>query len=319
MTDITANATTVSLATPTVYPRRKRKLRGSTIAIYAFLVICALFFAVPLYVIIVTSFKTMLQITEGDIFSLPREWTFEPWYKAWNTLCTGAECNGIKSGFFNSLQILVPSIVLSLAISPVTGYALALWNVKWAGTFLFILFICAFVPFQIIMIPLIILSSGIKVYGTIWGIAIVHAVLSMPFLTLVLRNYYKGIPQEIMSAAMMDAGSFWRIFREIILPMSGNILIVVLILSGLGVWEQYFAEYLTIPQMRIAVLIHSIAAVAIICVWIIHVYAAFWVQGTLRAMTRGNVSGGWAWRHHRKWLRALAAYGKREDQPDKSA
>ena len=90
----------------------------------------------------------------------------------------------------------------------VTGYALALWNVNWANTFLFILFICAFVPFQIIMIPLIILSTGVlKVYGTIWGIAIVHAVLAMPFLTLIFRNYYKDIPQEIMSAAMMDSGS----------------------------------------------------------------------------------------------------------------
>ena len=96
MTDITANTSASSMARPTVYPRRKRKLRGSTVANYAFLVICALFFAIPLYVIIVTSFKTMPQITEGEIFSLPREWTFEPWYKAWNTLCTGAECNGIK-------------------------------------------------------------------------------------------------------------------------------------------------------------------------------------------------------------------------------
>ena len=237
MTDTLANA--AAIATPTVYARRKRKLRGSTVAIYAFLIMCALFFTVPLYVIIVTSFKTMLQITEGEIFSLPREWTLEPWYKAWNTLCTGAECNGIKSGFFNSLQILIPSIVISLTISSITGYALALWNVKWANTFLFILFMCAFVPFQIIMIPLIILSSGLKVYGTIWGIAVVHAVLSMPFLTLVFRNYYKGIPQEIMSAAMMDSGSFLRIFWEIILPMSGNILIVVLILQITSIWNDF--------------------------------------------------------------------------------
>lgn len=95
-----------------------------------------------------------------------------------------------------------------------------------------------------------------------------------------------------------------------------SILIVVLIVSGFGVWEEYFSDLMTIPQRRIAILVHSMAAVAIICVWIIHVYAAFWVQGTLSAMTRGKVSGGWAWRHHRKWLRALAAYGKRDDLND---
>lgn len=223
----------------TIYPRRKRKLRGSTVASYAFLVICALFFLVPLYVIIVTSLKGMPQIIEGEIFSLPREWTLEPWDKAWNTLCTGAECNGIKSGFFNSLQILVPAIVLSLAISSITGYALALWNVKWANTFLFILFMCAFVPFQIIMIPLIILVSRGGFYGTYLAVAVVHAILLLPLLTLIFRNFYKDIPQELMNAAMMDSGSFLRVFAEIILPMSGNIMVVVLILVITNVWNDY--------------------------------------------------------------------------------
>ena len=237
MTEMTLNP--ASIATLTVYPRRRRKLRGSTVAIYAFLIICALFFAVPLYVVIVTSFKTMLQITEGEIFSLPREWTLDPWYKAWNTLCTGAECNGIKSGFFNSLQILIPSIAISLTISSITGYALALWNVKWANGFLFVLFMCAFVPFQIIMIPLIILMSKSGFYGTYLAVAVVHAILSLPLLTLIFRNFYKDIPQELMSAAMMDSGSFLRVFVEIILPMSGNIMVVVLILVITSVWNDY--------------------------------------------------------------------------------
>jgi len=221
------------------FPRKKKRISGRSIAILAFLTICAAFFCVPLYVIIATSFKTMPQIRDGAIFSLPAPFTIEPWINAWDNACSGIRCDGLKVGFWNSVAILFPSLVLSMALSSVTGYALALWNVKWANTFLFILFICAFVPFQIIMIPLIILSSGLKVYGTIWGIAIVHAVLSMPFLTLVFRNYYKGIPQEIMSAAMMDSGSFWKIFREIVLPMSGNIFIVVLILQVTSIWNDF--------------------------------------------------------------------------------
>ena len=174
--------------------RRRGIDRRSGIAIIVFLTICAAFFCVPLYVIIVTSFKTMEQITLGEIFSLPTTWTLEPWSKAWNGLCTGLDCNGIRTGFFNSVKILFPSLFLSIGISSVTGYALALWNVRWAGPFLFILFICAFVPFQIIMIPLILLvSSGI--YGTVWAVAIVHAILSMPLLTLIFRNFYKDIPR----------------------------------------------------------------------------------------------------------------------------
>jgi formate dehydrogenase subunit gamma len=86
-----------------------------------------------------------------------------------------------------------------------------------------------------------------------------------------------------------------------------SILIIVLISSGLAIWDQYFAEYTTIEQKRIAVLIHAIAAIVIICVWIVHVYAAIWVRGTISAMTRGRVTGGWAWRHHRKWLKELVS------------
>jgi formate dehydrogenase subunit gamma len=84
-----------------------------------------------------------------------------------------------------------------------------------------------------------------------------------------------------------------------------SFLILILIASGFVIWDQYFAAYSTIDQKRIAVLVHAVAAVTIICVWIVHVYAAIWVRGTISAMTRGRVTGGWAWRHHRKWLREL--------------
>ena len=85
-----------------------------------------------------------------------------------------------------------------------------------------------------------------------------------------------------------------------------TLLILVLIVSGFGIWDQYFAAYTSVETKRVAVLIHAMAAVIIICVWIVHVYAAIWVRGTIPAMTRGIVTGGWAWRHHRKWLRELA-------------
>lgn len=221
------------------FTRKKKAISARTIAILAFLTLCALFFCVPLYVIIVTSFKSMDQIREGAIFSLPYVWSWDAWDHAWNRACSGIKCDGLKVGFWNSVMILFPSLVLSISLSMVTGYALALWNVRWAGPFLMLLFICAFVPFQIIMYPLIIMTSTLKVYGTLWGVAIVHAVLAMPILTLIFRNFYKDVPQEIISAAVMDSGSFWRIFIEIIVPMSGNILIVVLILQITSIWNDY--------------------------------------------------------------------------------
>jgi formate dehydrogenase subunit gamma len=91
-----------------------------------------------------------------------------------------------------------------------------------------------------------------------------------------------------------------------------SVLIIVLICSGLVIWNEYFAQYTSVEQKRAAVLIHSLAAIIIICVWIVHVYAAIWVRGTIRAMTKGSVTGGWAWRHHRKWLKELVT-GKHDD------
>src|SRR2546421_9681763 len=86
---------------------------------------------------------------------------------------------------------------------------------------------------------------------------------------------------------------------------SMSVLIILLITSGVVIWDQYFSQFTSVEQKRIAVLVHSVAAIVAICVWIVHVYAAIWVRGTIRAMTRGTVTGGWAWKHHRKWLREL--------------
>jgi len=90
-----------------------------------------------------------------------------------------------------------------------------------------------------------------------------------------------------------------------------TILIVVLFLSGLVMWESLFGASFSVEQKRVAAVVHASAAVLIIAVWIVHLYAAIWVKGTVRAMTRGTVTGGWAWRFHRKWLREEVAKGKK--------
>jgi formate dehydrogenase subunit gamma len=120
----------------------------------------------------------------------------------------------------------------------------------------------------------------------------------------VLANEEEGVPE----VSRFNAGQkfvFWLM----------ALLVPVQFASGMVIWEVYFAEYTTIEQQRIAVLIHSLAAVAAIIVWITHVYAAIWVRGSVRAMTQGYVTPGWAWRHHRKWLRSLVATGSSGPRP----
>lgn len=113
-----------------------------------------------------------------------------------------------------------------------------------------------------------------------------------------IRDVIAGHDENLPEVGKYNAGQkmvFW----------SMSLLILVLITSGIVIWDQYFGPYFTVTQKRIAVLVHAFAAVSAICVWIVHVYAAIWVRGTISAMTRGQVTGGWAWRHHRKWLRDL--------------
>ena len=113
-----------------------------------------------------------------------------------------------------------------------------------------------------------------------------------------LRDVLAGNDEKLPEVGKYNAGQkavFWGM----------SLLIIILITSGFVIWDQYFAQYTTVDQKRVAILIHALAAVVIICIWIVHVYAAIWVRGTIGAMTRGRVTGGWAWRHHRKWLREL--------------
>jgi formate dehydrogenase subunit gamma len=119
----------------------------------------------------------------------------------------------------------------------------------------------------------------------------------------VLRGHEENLP-EIGKYNAGQKGVFWGM----------TLLILVMITSGLVIWDQYFATYTTTEQKRVAVLVHAIAAVAAISIWIIHVYAAIWVRGTVQAMTQGVVTAGWAFRHHRKWLREEAKK-KGEIQP----
>jgi formate dehydrogenase subunit gamma len=119
--------------------------------------------------------------------------------------------------------------------------------------------------------------------------------------------------REESDEALTEVGKYNAGQKMVFWSMS--ILIIVLISSGVVIWDQYFSQYTSVEQKRIAVLVHSVAAIVAICVWIIHVYAAIWVRGTIRAMTRGTVTGGWAWKHHRKWLRELVTGRSGDHKP----
>ena len=220
-------------------PARRAVFTPARLGIYAFLVSAALFFVLPLYVMGITSIKPMDEIRMGNIFALPVSLTFEPWAKAWSSACTGLECRGISVGFMNSMKILLPSLVLSIFMGSLNGYALAFWRVKWANWAFSILMLGAFIPYQVMLYPLVRMFAMVNMFQSLPNIVLVHTFFGMPIMTLLFRNYYAGLPVELFKAARIDGGGFWRIYFQLMVPMSLPIFVVATILQVTGIWNDF--------------------------------------------------------------------------------
>ena len=219
--------------------QRPRRLTPGRIGLYAFLLTAAVFFLLPLWIMLITSLKPMEEIRLGNILALPAAPTLEAWSKAWSSACTGLDCNGISVGFWNSVRILVPSVVLSIALGAVNGYALSFWRVKGANVLFGVLLIGAFIPYQVFLYPLVRIFSQMGIYNSLACIVLVHVIFGLPTMTLLFRNYYAGIPIELFKAARIDGGGFWTIFLRVMLPMSVPMLVVATILQVTGIWNDF--------------------------------------------------------------------------------
>jgi glucose/mannose transport system permease protein len=238
---MTADALTVTLPRDAIDPRgaRPKRLTPARIGIYAFLVISAVFFLLPLWVMIVTSLKSTPEIREAMLFNWPREASFEYWIKAWDSACTGPTCEGLKPGFWNSVKITALSVPISIIIAMINGYALSFWRYKGSEFLFTVLLFGAFVPYQVVVYPLIIAMRNLGLFGTLPGIVIIHTIFGMPILTLLYRNFFVGLPNELFKAARVDGAGFWQIFFRIMLPMSVPITIVAVILQVTGIWNDF--------------------------------------------------------------------------------
>jgi glucose/mannose transport system permease protein len=218
---------------------KPKSLTFARVGIYAFLVLAALFFLMPLWVMVVTSLKTMPEIQLRHIFQWPQQITFEPWLKAWDTACTGRDCNGLKPGFLNSVKITVVGTVISIIIACLNGYALSFWRYKGANVLFGLLVFGAFVPYQVVIYPLIIGMRELGIFGTFPCIIIIHTIFGMPILTLLFRNFFAALPPELFKAARVDGAGFWQIFFQIMVPMAVPITIVAVILQVTGIWNDF--------------------------------------------------------------------------------
>ena len=249
MADATAGRLAPTAVREARGPRPRRALSRGNVFLYGTLILVSVYYLLPLYVMVVTSLKGMPEIRMGNIFSPPLEITYQPWVKAWAEACTGINCDGLSRGFWNSVQILIPSVIVSISVASISGYALSMWRFRGSEVFFTILIIGAFIPYQTMLYPLVIILREIGLMGSLWGLVLVHTVFGMPILTLLFRNYFASVPEDLFKAARVDGAGFWGIFFQIMLPMAVPIFVVAMILQVTGIWNDFlFGVIYTKPE-----------------------------------------------------------------------
>ena len=207
--------------------------------IYLILLFFAFIYLAPLYVMFTTSLKDIEEIRSGNLMALPIDPTFYAWKKAWSSACTGSDCNGLAPYFWNSVRIVFPAVIISTIVGAFNGYVLAKWKFK-GSEFLFgaLLFGC-FIPFQVILLPMAKLLGMLGLANTVTGLVLVHVIYGVAFTTLFFRNYYVGIPTELVRAAKLDGAGFFAIFRHVFIPLSAPIFVVTIIWQFTQIWNDF--------------------------------------------------------------------------------
>ena len=220
--------------------------------IYTLLLIFAVYYLLPLYVMVVNSLKPLEEIRQGRMLSLPEVWTIEPWLSAWSTAQIGVSPTGLKPYFLNSILMVVPAVALSTLLGALNGYVLTKWRFRGDNIVFGLMLLACFIPFQIVLIPSARILGELGLAGTVSGLVLIHAVYGLGFTTLFFRNYYEAFPTELVRAAQIDGASFFQIFRRILLPSSGPIIVVTVIWQFTNIWNDFlfgasFADFDSIP------------------------------------------------------------------------
>lgn len=234
----------------------KNNLRLGKYWLYIPLIAMAIFYIIPMYVIVLTGFKSFAEVDLKSMWVLPKGIAFDNYIEAWAKL---------SPSLWNSFIMVVPATLISSALGSLNGFVLAKWKFRGADViFPFILF-GMFIPYQSIMIPLVQFMNAVGISG-LPGLALAHIIYGIPITTLTFRNYYASLPQELLEAAKMDGASMLGIYRYILLPISLPSFVVVLIWQFTSAWNDFlFAVILTgNKQWPITVALNNMAGSQII-------------------------------------------------------
>lgn len=250
--------------------------------IYASLLVAVAFFLLPLYVLVVTSFKSYAEVNLATMWSLPRGLALDSFTEAWlGNAAKGTQ--GLANNFWNSVKLVIPGAVISTFLGSINGYVLAKWKFRGADIIFMLMLFGMFIPYQSILIPLVSLlqvwtryvagawiqgilawpvptflqwlpqfvANYVPAYGTLGGLVLTHVVYGIPLTTLIFRNYYVSIPTELVEAAKIDGAGLFGIYQFILLPLSIPSFVVVFIWQFTQIWNEFLFAYVITSKAEV--------------------------------------------------------------------
>ncbi len=226
--------------------RRRKPFHWTRILIYAILILFCIWYLVPVYILVVASLKSQAEALQmATMWNLPKILGVRSFIIAWNGSTTPPETLGLSQGFMNSLRIAIPATIISTFIGSINGYVLSKWKFRGADFIFTLMLFGMFIPYQSILIPLVVAYqtftswTGIPMFSQIHGVIVAHIIYGIPICTLIFRNYYSQLPTEMVEAARIDGANFFSIYRQILLPLSQPAFVVVLIWQFTSAWNDF--------------------------------------------------------------------------------
>jgi len=212
--------------------------RWNRVVIYALLVIAAASYLLPVYVLFITGLKSFQEVSLARMWDLPTGLHFDSYIKAW--LGSQKEgFRGLSGNFMNSVYLAVPATIFSALLGSMNGYVLSKWKFKGSNVLFPLMLFGMFIPYQSILIPLVQVLQKLGLYGSIPGLIFVHVVYGIPITTLIFRNYYAEIPNELIEASKIDGAGILGIYRHILFPISMPGFVVVMIWQFTSIWNDF--------------------------------------------------------------------------------
>jgi len=218
-------------------PAPRSSIWGRTV-IYALLITAALFYLLPVYMLVITGMKSFQEVSLARMWDLPSGFHFDSYLKAWSGKATEG-ISGLSTNFMNSVYLTVPATLLSAMLGSLNGYVLSKWKFKGSDVLFPLILFGMFIPYQSILIPLVQVLQRIGLYGSLPGLIFVHVVYGIPITTLIFRNYYAAIPSELLEAGKIDGAGILGLYRHIMFPISMPGFVVVMIWQFTSVWNDF--------------------------------------------------------------------------------